>query len=258
MKLNNKLILCCLILPALAGCGEALMDYSIDTDMPIVESYIQEGTNNLTVNIYSMEVYLKDDVKLSKPIGGLKVNVNDRQLTETATGTYFFDFENDTIKESQKYDLQFDHNGKTVKGSTTIPAPIRSLRVEPETITISGSIWNWSSDTTEVIVSWDDPDGSYYQIYIDSPNTDDMPSMGIFGRRMMQPFKGNTYRTTSRQFRSVGSHWIYVYRVDKDYVDLYERISSSDLANPGSAIQNAFGIFTSLSVARVRLIAYSE
>jgi hypothetical protein len=72
-----------------------------------------------------------------------------------------------------------------------------------------------------------------------------------FRRRMMQPFRGGSYTTSSREFRTAGNYSIYVYCVNKDYVDLYERISSTDLANPSSAIQNAFGVFTAMSVAKV-------
>jgi hypothetical protein len=246
-----------MLFSGLLSCSEALMNYTVDLDMPVVESYLQEGTNGLTVKIYSLEVYLKDGYKLSKPIGGLKINVNDMELTETTSGTYSFDLEDSTLKEKQKYDLRFSLNGKTIEATTTIPAPVSGLRADPEYLEIYGSFWNFS-DTTEVIVSWDDPDNSYYQVYIESPNIPDMPSIGVFGRRMMQPFKGNTYRASAREFRSTGNHWIHVYRVDKDYADLYERISSSDLANPVSAIQNGFGIFTSLSVARVRVHAYQN
>ena len=238
----------------LFSCGEPLMDYEISTQTPIVESYLQENANSLTIKVYSMEEYLIDEYKLSKPVTGLDVKVNNEHLEETSSGVYKLELGTDTLREGQTYNLQFEYNGKSIEASTTVPEPVRNLNVEPEYLTISSSYYFWdSSDTTEVVVSWDDPDNSYYQVYIESPNTSDRPSFGIFGRRMMQPFKGNSYRTTAREFRSTGAHWIYVYRVDKDYVELYERISSSDLANPVSFIQNAFGIFTSMSSARVRV-----
>jgi hypothetical protein len=240
-----------------SGCGEELMDYDVNTEMPIVESYLQEGANSLTVKVYSMEVYLKDGYKLSKPIGGLNINVNSMELGEVSSGTY--QLEQNTLREGQEYRLQFEYNGKNIEASTQVPAPIRNLRVEPESLTLSSYYYFWdSSDTTEVIVSWDDPDNSYYQVYIESPNTSNMPSLGIFGNRMMQPFRGNTYRTTAREFRSAGVHRIYVYRVNKDYMDLYERVSSSDLANPVTSISNAFGIFTAVSVASVSFWVYES
>jgi hypothetical protein len=248
-----------LLVSALPGCGEALMDYDINTKMPVVESYLQEGTDSLTVKVYSMEAYLKDGYELSKPVGGLQLTVNGRELTETSSGTYCLHLGNDTIRENQTYALQFEYNGATIEATTTVPAPIDNLRVEPDSLTASSAGYFWdSSDTAAIVVSWDAPSDGYYQVYIDSPNTSDMPSLGIFGQRMMQPFQGNSYQTTSREFRSTGTHWIYIYRVNKDYVDLYERISSSDLANPVSSIQNAFGIFTALSVARVRMTVYES
>jgi hypothetical protein len=255
----KKIITLSTLLFLLSGCGEALMDYGIDTQTPVVESYLQEGADGLTVNIYSMEEYLKDEYKLSKPVAGLSVRVNGNELTETSAGIYQLEPGLDTLREGQAYGLQFEYNGKSIEASTQVPAPVRNLRVEPESMTLSSSYFYWdNSDTTEITVSWDDPGNSYYQVYIESPNTSDMPSLGIFGRRMMQPFRGNTYRTTAREFRSTGVHRICVYRVNKDYADLYERISSSDLANPVSSISNAFGIFTAISVADVSFWVYES
>jgi hypothetical protein len=241
-----------------AACGGELTEGEANTDRPIVESYLQEGATTLTVKLYGMEVYLKDDYLLSRPIGGLQPEINGRVTTETATGTYLLDLGEDTIREGQTFDLSFDYLGKTVKASTSVPRQITGLRIEPASITRTASssyyFWDDSSDTVEISLTWDDPDRSYYQIYIESPASSDIPDFGgsvQFRRRVMQPFQGSSYRTTSREFRSAGSYRIYVYRVNKDYVDLYERISSTDLANPSSALQNAFGIFTSMSADKV-------
>ncbi|MDR3219761.1 MAG: DUF4249 domain-containing protein [Dysgonamonadaceae bacterium] len=244
------------------ACGEALMDYEINISTPVVEAYLQEGSNQLNVKVYSMEVYLKDEYDLSDPISGLKLKINDRELTETASGTYSLFLGSDTIRGLQNYDLQFDYQGKTVSASTSVPQAVTHLSIEPTSITRTSSYYFWdTADTTEIKLTWDDPDHSYYQVYIESPATSDMPSMGggmQFRRRMMQPFQGSSYATTSREFMSVGAYSIYVYRVNKEYVDLYERMSSSDLSNPASAVQNAFGIFTAMSVAGVRFYVYES
>ena len=239
----------------LVGCGEPLIDNDVNTEMPVVECYLQEGTDSLTVSVFSMEEFLRDDVKLSKPVSLLNVFVNNIELTETESGTYSL-YLADSIREGQDYKLTFTYNGKNIEATTTIPSPIRSLMVEPQSIALSTSyLWDFS-DTTQVIVSWDDPDNSFYQIYIESPNNPDRPAMGVFRYRMMQPFKGDSYRISTRELRSTGAHRIYVYRVGKDYAELYERVSASDLANPVSYIQNAFGIFTAMSVARINVSVY--
>jgi len=240
----------------LFGCGEPLMEVETNTVLPVVESYLQEGSHSLSVKVFTMEEYLKDEYKLSEPVSQLNISVNGIRLTETTSGAYSLDLDEETLREGQVYQLKFTYNGKNIEATTTIPSPIRSLAVEPQSIELSSSYFWDFSDTTQVVVSWDDPENSFYQIYIDSPNNPDMPSMGVFRRRMMQPFKGNTHRVSTREFRSTGTHTIYVYRVGKDYAELYERVSASDLANPVSYIQNAFGIFTSMSVAQITFRVY--
>lgn len=235
----------------LCSCGEPLLENGVNTATPVVECHLYEGSNCLSVSVFSIEQYFKDDIKVSHPISQLNVNINNIALPETSSGTYSLDLDEDIIREGQVYNLKFVYNGKSIEATTTIPSPIQSLAIVPQHIELT-SLYYWNmTDTTQVVVSWDDPDNSFYQIYIDSPNNPDMPSIGLFRRRLMQPFKGNTYRISAREFRSFGTHTIYVYRVCQDYAEMYERISASDLANPVSYIQNAFGIFTSLSVAHI-------
>jgi hypothetical protein len=206
-----------------------------------------------------MEQYLEDDVALSQPITGLSVTINDYALTETESGTYSYSFaDDDSVKAGATYTLRFVYNDMPIEASTTVPYKVGSITVSPDTLTIS-QFWLWEdNDTVEVKATWNDPDNSYYQIYLDSPNTEEYPSMGIFARRMQQPSKGASYTMGGMDFRSEGVHYIYVYRVNKDYVDLYERISSFDLANPVSAIPGAFGVFTSMSMSRARIVVYEQ
>jgi hypothetical protein len=233
------------------------MDSAVNTGMPVVESYLQEGADTVNVKLYSMEVYLKDDYLLSKPVGGLSLKINGMEMQEISAGTYFLHLGEDTIRGLKDYDLSFEYLGTTVSASTSVPQPVANLRIEPEYITRSSSSYFYfdTADTTEIRLTWDDPDGSYYQVYIESPASSDMPSFDggtQFRRRMMQPFRGGSYTTSEREFMSTGKYSIYVYRVNKDYADLYERTGSTDLANPASAIHNAFGIFTAMSVAGVQ------
>jgi hypothetical protein len=243
----------------LAACGEPLMNEEPKTEMPVVESYLQEGANSITVKIYSMEAYLKDgSLDLSKPVKGLDVLINGIRLDETSSGVYQLT-EQDTLREGQEYRLQFEYGSRRIEASAQVPPAIRNLCIDRDTLTLSSSSYYWGNpDTTGITVSWDDAGGSYYQVYIESPNTPDIPSAGIFGRRVMQPFRGNSYRAQAGDFRSAGIHWICVYRVNTDYAELYNRISSSDLADPVSYIDNAFGIFTALSAARVSLRVYES
>jgi hypothetical protein len=245
----------------MTNCARETLTPDVDVTTPVVESYLEEGKNTLSVKLYTMEAYLGDDYILSKPITGLLLQVNDKDLTETAAGVYSLDLGLDTIRGLQDYYLEFDYQGKTVKASTCVPQPVSGLRLEPSYIVQTYSSYYWGSDdSTEIVLSWDDPDRSFYQIYIVSPSSSSVntPSGPVFGRRMMQPFQGNRHVMNPMDFPSVGYYTIYLYRVNKDYAELYERISSTDLANPVSFIDNALGVFTSLSVAGVGFSVVEE
>jgi hypothetical protein len=242
------------------ACGEALMQAEINTATPVVESYLEEGKNNLTVKLYGMEIYLGEDYVLSDPISGLLLQVNDRVLTETAPGTYYLDLGADTIREHQEYRLQFEYKGKEISASTVVPLPVSNLTIEPASISRDSSygFWSLDSDTTRITLSWDNPDNGFYQVYVDASNASTDFDGGNFRRRMMQPVQADSYQLNFMDFRSVGNYSIYVYRVNKEYVELYERISSSDLANPVSFIDNALGVFTAMSVAKVGFTVYEN
>jgi hypothetical protein len=252
-------LLACLALTA--GCADETLAPDVDVDTPIVESYLEEGKNTLSVKLYTMEVYLGDDYILSKPITGLRLQVNDRDLSETTGGSYTLDLGADTIRGLQEYSLWFEYRGKTVRASTRVPQPLSGLTIEPSYLVRESSYyWGASDDSTEIVLSWDDPDGSFYQVYIVSPSasTVNTPSGPVFGRRMMQPFQGNRHTMRPMDFPLAGYYTLYLYRVNKDYAELYERISSTDLANPVSFIDNALGVFTSLSVAKTGFSVVEE
>jgi hypothetical protein len=75
---------------------------------------------------------------------------------------------------------------------------------------------------------------------------------------MMQPFQGNSYQLTMRDMMSVGRYVCYLYKINKDYAELYERVSSSDLANPVSFITNGLGVFTGISADTISYRVSSE
>ncbi|KAA6302553.1 MAG: hypothetical protein EZS26_001385 [Candidatus Ordinivivax streblomastigis] len=266
--INNQLLIpyslrslrLCGYLFLLTSCGEELMQQEIHTTTPIVESYLVEGTTNLSVKLYSMEVYLGEEYILSQPIAGLSLKINDKELTEIGTGIYSLALEEDTIRAGQEYNLQFEYNGKAVKASTFIPQPVTGLKIEPESITRTSFSYYWGmdSDTTQIFLSWDNPDNGFYQVYIDASNASSSGFDTNFRKRVMQPIQASSYTTSLREFRTAGIYFIYVYKVNKEYVELYERVSSTDLANPVSFIDNALGIFTSMSVAGVRFTVYES
>jgi hypothetical protein len=245
------------LLLLLAACTNTLINYDINTNTPVVESYITLGDTTITLRLYTIEAYLKDDYQLSKPITAQQIQINGLTLTETTPGTYTLNLHN-TIQPQQTYTLNLTYNQTQITATTQIPTPITNLNITPATIQQTNTTLYYPSttDTTTITLTWDNPDNAYHQLYIQNPtNTNTTPtgSNTNHPRRIIQPFRGNTYTTTTRDFHSTGTYHITLYRLNTEYANLYEHAAATDLPNPTSAITNALGIFTAISTAQITL-----
>jgi len=243
-----------IILSVLVGaCGKEVMTYDINVSTPVVEGYLTTGAPTLSVKVYSMESFDESNLFYSKPIKNLELFINDQPLTETADGTYSLNVSDGMLDAGKTCNLRFEYNNKTVSASTTMPAPPENAAISNTTISIpsTGLYWGITDSIPDVEITWNNQDNAYYQVYIwsldYSGTTPDFGGRGGFGRIMMQPFQGNSYKLQIRDMMSAGRYVCYLYRINKDYAELYERISSTDLANPVSFITNGLGVFTGIS-----------
>lgn len=248
----------------MTSCGQELTQYETSVKTPVVESYIKLGDNQLTVKVYTMESFNEDDSQFSKAIKGLNVYVNNDLLTETSSGTYTLSNISEFLSGTNECQLRFEYNNKTIAASTNIPAKPVGLNIS-QTVIDRTSSWYYSDSIPEVIVSWDNPDNSYYQIYIQSlsetSGSTQAPSGmgGGFGKMMMQPVQDNSYTLKMHDMSFAGFYRCVLYKITKDYAELYERMSSTDLANPVSFIDNGLGIFTAYSADTILYkVVYSE
>lgn len=254
MKITNKIFHFPLLLSALlmSSCGQELTQYETSVKTPVVESYIKLGDNQLTVKVYSMESFNEDDTQFSKGIKGLSIYINDELLPETSDGTYTLSNISEALKDGSQYKLRFEYNNKTIAASTSIPAKPVGLNIS-ETVIDRSSSWYYTDSIPEVTVSWENKDNSYYQIYIQSlsetsGSTQAPASMGGgFGKMMMQPIQSNSYTLKMHDMSYAGFYRCVLYKITDEYAELYERMSSTDLANPVSFIDNGLGIFTAYS-----------
>jgi hypothetical protein len=244
----------------IVACGKEIMKYDIDVSTPVVEGYLTTGASTLSVKVYSMESFDEDSVAYSKPIKNLELYINDRKLTETADGTYTLDALDGMLDEGKTCNLRFEYNNKTVTASTVMPSYPQNAQINNLDILLSSSgYWNMDS-IPDVKVTWNNTDNAFYQVYIWSLDNSNgsMPGGRGFGRMMMQPFQGNSYQLTMRDMMSEGRYVCYLYKINKDYAELYERVSSSDLANPVSFITNGLGVFTGISADTISYRVSSE
>ncbi|MFV0417210.1 MAG: DUF4249 family protein [Dysgonomonas sp.] len=251
-KVTNKYIYFLSFSLLLISCGKELTQYDASIKTPIVESYLKAEDSKLTVKVYSMESFNEEVTQYSKGISNLQIYVNDQLLTESATaGTYTLENTSGILNIGSKCDLRFDYNNQSITATTNIPSKPQDLAMSR--YVIEKSSWNFGDTIPEVILSWNNTDNSYYQVYIqslsESSGSTQAPSFmgGGFGKMLMQPIQGSSYTLGMQDMSFEGNYRCILYKVTKEYAELYERMSSTDLANPVSFVENGFGIFTAFN-----------
>lgn len=245
----------------LASCGKEVMKYETSAKTPVVESYLKAGNSSLTVYVYSIETFDDKTTQYSKPIGGLNLSVNNMELTEKETGTYTLTTPLGLLDADNICELNFSYNNKTIKAQTDIPSKPTGLSISKSVITVSQYSYYYDS-IPNVTISWDNPDNSYYQVYIQSlsssSSSTQMPG-GDFSKMMMQPTQSNSYTLKMHDMSIEGLYRCVLYKITDKYAELYEQMSSTDLANPVSYIENGLGVFTAFDSDTIRYqIIYSD
>jgi hypothetical protein len=254
----------------LAACKKELNDAALSGNVPVVKSYINCGDSTISVNLFKITLYDSELTSDTVVLTGLNVYINDSLMSETTSGLYTYKPAQGVIKENGVYTLKFEYYNKSITTTTTIPAKPENFTISQtsvETARIdSGSMGQGPDAFDPVELSWDNPDANYFFLavtymestedYIDANMKDmDLPKM-----RNSEPNKMSVFDLTGRDLQFFGTYRIVLYRVNKEYAELYENVSSNsnNLTNPVSNIENAWGIFTGINSDTVYLEVKEE
>ncbi|MEO1263292.1 MAG: DUF4249 family protein [Bacteroidota bacterium] len=242
----------------------------------------EEESSIGTVNILSVQAYLHagemlDSVKFDKviPLDSLAAIASPNDLTpivKTNNGESFplgftgvdgiYGNPDLVVEMGQSYTLEVEFNGEFVQAETFIPAA-------PEDLLLSDTIVRRSKirDFTDLInqgtpdpieITWTGEDGGFY--FVDVENIENNPEVinELFEdgnapqlqNILTEPSTLTSYAINAFQdITHYGLHQVTVYRVNPEYVVLYE----SNTGGTGSIneittnVTNGFGIFTGLN-----------
>ena len=170
----------------------------------------------------------------------------------------------DLIIEADKvYKLEVLYNGKTVSAETYIPLQPQSLwlsdtLIEKEKITSFVDLQNQTvNDPIEL--NWESESGAFYFVNVKNIEEDPEPvnelfsgGAGNFQRPdfLTEPSTNNFYTIDAfRDLTHYGTYQVTVFRVNPEYVALYEdnTSGSGSLNEIRTNVQNGFGIFTGVN-----------
>ena len=178
----------------------------------------------------------------------------------------------DLIVDSEDvFKIRITYSGEQLSGETIVP-------LKPENVTISDVVLElpdmnnfdprtggFNPDDYQLVVSWDNPDGSLYYVVLDNLEEDPEPVSssrfgGKFSRFISAPAPTSQYVINMSAVTHMGDHMAIVYKVNREYADLYEsrEQDSRNLNEPLTNIENGLGVFSAFASDTVYFKAILE
>ncbi len=231
-------------------------------DSPVVEGYLEPG-NEISVYLSKMILFaLENADSVQQPITGKDVYIQHNgtdYLLEPSTETpgYYTRADSGLMIPGDEYRLHFEYNDQTVSATTTIPFKPAGTGLTPAVLQVNPN-QHPGMTQNKVTVYWDNPDNSYHLIiteYLDSLYQPINPYLDPevfddFRKVSTRPTLDNTYNLdTRRQLLFFGHYRVIIYKINEEYVNLYENISQSSLnpTEPLTNVENGLGIFTGIN-----------
>jgi len=244
----------------LGSCAKELTEPLSPESTAIVESYICAGDTIITIKLTKLLPFSDDTSEATEYISGQHLQINGYDLTETGTGIYTLSLGENRIQPGETYSLKFGYFNDTVSSATTIPEKPEDFAlsenyVYADRISSSGFVPGGSGPMDDIDLKWTNDDGSYYYVLIEYlESTPDyinynMADADVSTVQSIAPMSSSGTRIGMRNLYFFGSYRVVLFKVNKDFVDLYQQTSanSNNITNPVTTINNGFGVFTGMA-----------
>jgi hypothetical protein len=169
------------------------------------------------------------------------------------------------VEEGQTYTFSLVYNGKEVSAQTFVPAPPTGLSLSTTSIGMT-RIDDFTDLQNQILpdpfeMSWTGETGAFYFVEVTNIETAPSPINELFAaserpplpQLQTAPSTDQTYRLDlRREINYFGRHQVVVYRVNPEYVLLYQDPGDGlgGLTENRTNIANGFGVFTGITSVR--------
>ena len=234
-----------------------------ESDVVVVESFLQPD-EDVSVKLSKMIPFIEEEYTGDRTVDTANVYIHhqgvDYLLTpsQSEPGKYISADSNLKTIVDGSYSLSFIYNGDEVTASTSIPSKPSNTVISSPNLYIDPTIVGPGSATNPITVSWGNPENSYHLIVVEytepsySPINENLSeeSFENFKKVSTEPVLSNSLDLDTRQhLLFFGTYRIITYKVNTEYVNLYENISQNtlNLTEPLTNVKNGQGIFTGMS-----------
>ncbi|RKD92538.1 DUF4249 family protein [Mangrovibacterium diazotrophicum] len=268
--MKNKLIIPFFIFGSLFlfSCQEENESEETAND-PIVEAYVYEGSSNIDVKLSEIipfqDLNSEDETMISNAEVSVSINGNEFLLDEKSDmpGHYTYDGSDMSIQAGQIISFYLRYNETDITAKTEVPEKPQDVQLS-ESVKYIEEINNLidlaNIGESSVEVSWSNPDNSYYYLTVKNIETDPetidpnnyIPDVDGINT---PPLPTDFSILWLNQLNDYGTYEIIVYKVNSEYVDLYNsrQQNSQTLNEPLTNIENGYGIFTAFAADTVYL-----
>jgi hypothetical protein len=262
----RRLSFFCLFFASLlvSSCSKDLVT-PLDADkIAVVESYLYAGDSVITVKVSKVLPFSEDTLDATEYISGLTLLVNGKSLTETEPGIYKLFLGTGRIQSDSMYTLKFKFYDDTISSQTLVPLSPANFSISSNVVytdRITSTSGFPGGPMEDVDLSWDNDDNSYYYLtveYLESTLDYINYAMADYELPVAQsitPLQSAGTRLGMRNMQFFGHYRIVLFKVNKDFADLYQHITanSNNITNPVTSIRNGYGVFTGMSSDTVYL-----
>jgi len=216
------------------GCEESIST-EIDKDIVVVEGFLYEGQPVRDISLSEVLPLGSIDTLVPR-ITNAQVTISNGSDTFTLIPDelregYYHDPENNFVVSSgDELSLVVNIGDQGLSAVTTVPPKPQNVDLGQETLlipNITTGIRNLPDlDIYSTTLTWDNFDNSNYYVVIenleDNPVAVDIQSGKFATRFVSVPSISNEYKVSFRTVTHLGRHLMILYRVNQEYVDLYE------------------------------------
>ena len=255
------------VLTLLLACSEGTPVIP-DEEMEAVWAYVYVGEALNDIKLTST-IALDEVSEIAPVISGAEVEVvaaNGGYICREDTsqpGIYYYPGSDLSLSAGDTISLNVVSEDHIITSTTTVPSQPVNVSISQTSITLPDfsdreSLRGWrESGTADISVSWDNPDDDWYYVTLNNIDANPQEINNFFSERMREiilpPIQDDHYMVRMPNFTHTGLHRITIYKVNSEYVDLYEyrEQDSRDLQEPLTNIEGGLGIFTAFNSSSV-------
>jgi hypothetical protein len=253
------------LLVALTACEGSTSVLEPDLDGYVVQAFLFAGEPVQDVTVTGLLPIGADTTEVPDPISDASISLfrGDERFDLIATagepGRYHYPDVDLTVATGDAFRLEITANGRSASAATVVPSPPEGLELSADSLVApdfgSGPGGGFFPDFATLAARWANPAGELHFLVIDNvePDPEILPTTEIFTRFaprfITTPTPADSSIVTALSLTHYGLHRVRLYRVNDEYVDLYDGLlqDSRDLNEPPSNVRGALGIFSAFA-----------